>query len=455
MMTKIVVIGGDAAGASAAGRATRLDPTLDVVIFERTQYTSYAACGLPYVVAGLVEDVTDVIARTPEAHREKGLDVRVGHEVTAIDTDARTVEVHDLATDRVSTESYDELLIATGASPIRPPFDGIDAKGIMGIQTIPDAVAIDAIIAERAPERAVVVGGGYIGLEMVEAFDDRGLAVTLVELLDQPMATMDPDMGALVAEGMRAMGVDLRLGTGVQGFTSGDDGWVDAVVTAEGEIPADVVVMGLGVQPTTELARKAGIPIGPSRGIVTDARMATGVEGVWSAGDCVESLHRISHAPVSIALGTHANKQGRVVGTNMAGGAARFPGVIGTAITKVGNTEIARTGLNEKEAATAGFDAVTASAKGGTRAGYYPDAAPFTVKLVAERGTGRMLGAQIVGGAESAKRIDVLALAIWDHKGVDEFSMLDLAYAPPFAPVWETAMIAARLAGEKTAGTSQ
>lgn len=448
-MTRIVVIGGDAAGASAASRAKRADPSLDIVIFERTQYTSYAACGLPYVVGGQITEPSDVIARTPEAHRANGLDVRMGHEVTSIDTDGRTVEVTDLTTDRITTESYDALLIATGASPIRPPFAGIDANGIMGIHTIPDAVAIDEIIRDRRPRRAVVVGGGYIGLEMAEAFVDRGLEVTLVELLDQPMATMDPDMGTRIADAMRAMDIEMRLGTRVEGFEAGDDGWVRSVTTSAGTIDTDLVVLGLGVRPNVSLAREAGIAIGPSGGIATDATMATRTPGVWSAGDCVESFHRISHARVNIALGTHANKQGRVAGTNMAGGTARFPGVIGTAITRVGQCEIARTGLNEAEAAAAGFDPVSALAEGRSRAGYYPGAETFAVKIVAQASTGQMLGAQIVGGPESAKRIDTLALAVWDHKGVDEFEMLDLSYAPPFAPVWETSMIAARLVGTK------
>lgn len=451
MTKRLVVIGGDAAGASAAGRAKRLDDSLEVIVFERGSYTSYAACGLPYVVAGKVPDADDLVARTPDQHRANGLDVRTGHEVTGIDLDARKVEVRDLADGRTFTEGFDDLLIATGASPIRPPFEGIDAHGVMGIHTIPDALAIETIIRERSPNRAVVVGGGYIGIEMAEAFVDRGIDVTLVELRDQPMATMDADMGARVADAMRAMGIDLRLGVGVEGFTIGSDGWVTGVATNAGEIPCDVAVMGLGVRPTVSLARDAGVEIGPSGGIATDARMQTRTPGVWSAGDCVESLHRVSHAPVSIALGTHANKQGRVAGTNIAGGAARFPGVIGTAITRVGTTEIARTGLNETEAARAGFAAVAAVAEGRTRAGYYPDAEKFAVKIVAERGSGRMLGAQIVGGPESAKRIDTLAIAVWDAKNADEFSMLDLSYAPPFAPVWETSMIAARLAGTAAA----
>lgn len=446
-MARLVVIGGVAGGASAAGRAKRLDPDLDVVVYERGEVTSYAACGLPYLVGDQMFDADDLIARTPQELRDAGLDVRVAHEVVGIDPDARTVEVRDLVGGRSFTDGFDDLLIATGAAPIRPPLDGVDSPGILGIRSIPDAATIDAVIRERAPERAVVVGGGYIGIEMAEAFVERGLAVTMIELRDAPMATLDADMGGRVADAIRDLGVDLRLGTSVEGFTTADD-WVAAVATGDGELPADLVMMGLGMRPSVALAEGAGIAIGPSGAIATDARMATRTEGVWAAGDCVESLHRISHQPVSIALGTHANKQGRVAGTNIAGGAARFPGVIGTAITRVGSTEIARTGLNETEAHQAGFATVAATAEGLTRARYYPGAQDLAVKVVAERGTGRMLGAQIVGGPEAGKRIDVLALAVWHGMGVEEFSMLDLSYAPPMAPVWETSMIAARLTAQ-------
>lgn len=447
-MARLVVIGGDAAGASAAARAKRLDPSLDVVVFEKGGITSYAACGLPYVIGGLIGEDEDLIARTPDEHRSAGLDVRTRHEVVGIDLDARLLEVRDLENDRTVAEGFDDLVIATGASPVHPPLAGVDSPGILGIRSIPDADAIDAIIADRRPKRAVVVGGGYIGLEMAEALLERGLEVTMVEVRDAPMATLDADMGARVADALRTLGVDLRLSTGVAGFEAAD-GWVASVATDDGEFPADLVVMGLGMRPNVTLADDAGVPIGPSGAIATDARMATRVDGVWAAGDCVESLHRVSHRPVSIALGTHANKQGRVVGTNVAGGTARFPGVIGTAVTRIGDTEIARTGLNEAEAAAAGFATVSATAEGHTRAVYFPGATELAVKIVAERPTGRILGAQIVGGPEAGKRIDVLALAVWNGMGAGEFSMLDLSYAPPVAPVWETSMIAARLAAEK------
>lgn len=448
-MTRVVVIGGDAAGMSAAAQASRGAEPVELVVFEKGQYTSYAACGLPYFVGGLVASSQQLIARSPEQHRANGIDVRMGHEVVAIDTEQHMVEVRNLADASTARESFDHLVIAAGASPIRPPFPNIDAPGVFGMQTIPDALALDELIRTRSPQRAVVVGGGYIGLEMVEALVLRGLHVTLVEKLPQPMATIDPDMGARVAAGLERMGVTMQLGVGVEGFVLGADGWVCAVATEAGEVPADLVVMGLGVRPNTRLAAEAGIAIGTSGAIGTDARMATSVSGVWAAGDCAESTHRVTGKGAWIALGTHANKQGRVVGLNVSGTLARFPGVIGTAVTKVGPVEIGRTGLSSREAEAAGFDAVADVIEGTSRAHYYPDGEPMAVKVLAERGSGRMLGAQIVGGAESAKRIDALAVAIWNEMTVDDFGQLDLGYAPPFSPVWDPTLIAARKAGEQ------
>jgi NADPH-dependent 2,4-dienoyl-CoA reductase/sulfur reductase-like enzyme len=263
------------------------------------------------------------------------------------------------------------------------------------------------------------------------------------------MSTLDADMAGRVADAVCTLGADMRLGVGVEGFEVGDDGWVRAVATEAGDVEADIVVMGLGVRPNARLAADAGITIGPSGGIATNSRMMTSVEGVWAGGDCAESFHRVSRGPVSIALGTHANKHGRVIGLNITGTPTEFPGVIGTAITKVGPTEIARTGLNEREASAAGFDAVAATIEGANRARYYPDPAAIAVKVVAERGTGRMLGAQIVGGPESGKRIDALAVGVWNEMSVDDFGQLDLAYAPPFSPVWDPTMIAARKTGDR------
>lgn len=434
---------------SAAARASRAVEPPEIVVFEQAEYTSYAACGLPYHVSGLVSDPESLVARTPEEHRGSGIDLRMRHEVVGIDPQARSVSVRSLADGRTYQENYDELLIATGASPIVPDLPNVNARGVTTIKTIPDAVALDALISERAPQSAAVIGGGYIGLEMAEALVSRGLKVMLIELLEQPMATLDPDMGTRVADALRELGVSVHLGVAASGFEMDGDGWVRAVALPSGEVAAELVVLGLGFRPNVSLAADAGVPLGPSGAIAVDARMATRTPHVWAAGDCVESLHRVSGAPVWVALGTHANKQGRTAGTNLSGTPARFAGVIGTAITRVGTTEIARTGLSSREAQAAGFAVAAHTIEAGTRAHYYPGNEDLAVRVVAERGSGRMLGAQIVGGAGAGKRIDALAVGVWNGMTAAAFSELDLAYAPPFAPVWDSILIAARLAGEK------
>jgi len=438
---------------SAAATARRRIGTddLDIVAFERGNYTSYAACGLPYFVADVVPTADLLVARSPETFRSQGIDARTGHEVVAIDVDRRALRVHEAETGNETWEPFDQLIVATGATPVRPPLPGVDAEGVHGIQTITDGIALRDRIDDGGTERAVVVGGGYIGLEMAEAMVLRGLKVSLVEMAEQPMGTLDTDIGALVADALSGIGVDVRLGTSVQGFDVDGSGRLTGVATTEGDLPADVVVLGLGVRPDSALAAEAGLAIGVTGGIVTDRRMATSDEGVWAAGDCVETYHRITRHPIAIALGTHANKQGRVAGVNATGGYLAFPGVIGTAITKVCDNEVARTGLTEREASASGFSAVAATIDGSTRAHYYPDAARITVKVVAEQSTGRLLGAQIVGREGAAKRIDVMAAAIWNEMTAEEMSQLDLGYAPPFSPVWDPVLIAARKAADAVA----
>jgi len=448
---RLVVIGGDAAGMTAAARARRRrDPDdLEIVAFERGPYTSYSACGIPYFVGGLLSDIDGLIARSPDEHRKNGIDVRTGHEVVAIDVNPRRVRVRDLAGDgRERDEPFDQLVVATGSVPSRPDVPGVDAAGIFGVQTLADGVTVRQAVDERKPRRAVVVGGGYVGLEMAEALVRRGLEVALVDRTEQPMAsTLDLDMGELVADALRAVGVSLHLGETVDGFETAN-GSVRAVHTANRSLPADIVILGLGVRPNIALASEAGIAVGDKGGIVTDTRMETSVGGVWAAGDCVESVDRITGLPVVVALGTHANKQGRVVGINATGGDVRFPGVVGTAVSKICVYEVARTGLTEREAAQLHLDVVAAKIESTSRAGYYPGAAPITVKTVAERPGGRLVGAQIVGAEGAAKRIDVLATAIWNRMTVDEVANLDLSYAPPFSPVWDPVLIAARKAAD-------
>ena len=449
MGERVLVIGADAAGMSAAAQAKRLRPDLDIVVLDRGRHASYSACGIPYRVAGDVTDVAQLVARTPEEHRRRGLDLRLRSEVTAIDVDRREVEVRDLEAARTYREGFDQLVVATGATPRRPDIPNIDAGGVFGVQTLDDGEAILAALTSRELTRATVIGGGYIGVEMAEAMVRRGLKVILVDRAPEPMSTLDPDMGALVHKAMCGMEIDVRTATLVQGIETDDSGWVRAVLTDGGTVESDIVVLGTGVRPATDLARDAGLALGHLGGLCVDLQMrVNGSEGIWAAGDCVESLDLVSGNRVHAPLGTHANKQGRVVGTNLGGSYATFPGVVGTAVSKVCTLQIARTGLREFECDAAGFAWFSVVVNSTTAAGYHPDAGPITVKLLAERRTGRLLGAQIVGEDGAAKRIDACAVALWNRMTVEEMTALDLGYAPPFSPVWDPVLIAARKAAE-------
>ena len=455
---RLVVVGADAGGMSAASQARRRRPPDDlaIVAFDRGRHASFSACGIPYYVGDVVHDPDTLIARTPERFAEMGIEVHLRHEVTAVDVDRKEVRVRRLddSTAGERVEPFDHLVIATGATPIRPDIPGAGASGIYGIQTLDDGLALHQLLDDNPPQSAVVIGCGYIGLEMAEALVQRGLHVALVERGPQPMGTLDPDMGAIVAEAVRGIGIDLHLGEGVEGYEE-RDGRVQAVVTSERTLPAGLVILGLGVRPDSRLARDAGLAVGPTTGgVVVDRRQRTSADGVWAAGDCVEVHHRVSRRPAAIALGTHANKQGRVAGINIGGGYATFPGVVGTAVSKICNLEIARTGLREADAKADGFEIETVVVESTTRAGYYPGATQITTKVIAERRSGRLLGAQIVGREGAAKRIDVLACALWNEMTVDEIAHLDLGYAPPFAPVWDPVLIAARKAWEQVEDTT-
>jgi NADPH-dependent 2,4-dienoyl-CoA reductase/sulfur reductase-like enzyme len=439
MSDRLVVIGGDAAGMSAAMQVRRREPEREIVVLEKGRWTSYSACGIPYLVGGSVGEIDDLVARSPDSFRdEHRIDVRLGHEVRAVDLDARRVEAWDHEAGRTVTVDFDTLHIATGARPLRPDLPGLDDPVVHGVQTLDDAAALEAAVEGGGVRDVVVVGGGYIGLEMAEAFVQRGLAVTLVEAADQLMPTLDADVAEPLEGALREAGIDVRLGTPLEAVEGG------AVVAGGERVPADVVVLGLGTRPNAELAAAAGIAVGVKGAIRVDRRQRTSADGVWAAGDCCESYHLVARAPVHIALGTVANKQGRVAGINMAGGYAGFPGVLGTAVTRVCHIEIGRTGLSRREAAEHGFVTVEASVEGATRAGYLPERKRITIKALAEAGTGRMLGAQIVGEEGTAKRVDVLATAIQAGLTAEEVVDLDLGYAPPFGPVWDPVHVVAR-----------
>jgi NADPH-dependent 2,4-dienoyl-CoA reductase/sulfur reductase-like enzyme len=445
---RLVVIGGNAAGMSAASQARRRrNPNqLEIIAFERSEYTSYSACGIPYLVGGIVSDGQSLVARTPQTFRDEyQIDARVGQEVYGIDLGRRAIEVASTSGGQTAWEPFDHLVIAVGAEPVRPQLPGSEASGIYGLKSLEDGLRLRALIEREQPRSAVVVGGGYIGIEMAEALLMRGLKVALVERNEAVMASLDPELGAVISDALRHVGVDLHLSEVVTGYET-HEGHVTAVVTEARTLPADLVVLGLGTRPDARLARAGGIPVGPTGGIRVNPRMQTEVPGVWACGDCTEMFHLVSRNPVSFALGTIANKQGRIAGINLGGGYASFPGVVGTAVSKLCDLEVARTGLNEREAQRAGFQYLTATIESTSRAGYYPNPGRLKVKVLVERETGKLLGAQIVGREGAAKRIDVFAAALFAGFSIFELVNLDLSYAPPYAPVWDPILVVARKA---------
>jgi NADPH-dependent 2,4-dienoyl-CoA reductase/sulfur reductase-like enzyme len=440
MPGRLVVIGGDAAGMAAAAQARRRDASLEIVALERGAYVSYSACGIPYLVGGEITGGPDaLVARTPQAFRDDlRIDVRLRHEAMGIDLDAGKVEVRNHEHGRSFQIGFDRVHVATGARPVRPDLPGIDLPFVHGVQSLGDADDLLAHARSIECSRVVVVGGGYIGIEMAEAFVNRGAKVTLIEASPHVMGTLDPDMAGRVGDALRRFGVDVRTGVAVESFEAG------VVHTAVGPLAADLVVLGLGVSPNTALAAEAGLATGVKGALVVDPRQRTSHEAAYAAGDCCESFHLVSRRQVHVALGTHANRQGRVAGINLGGGYATFRGVVGTAITKICGTEVARTGLNERECREAGLDFVSATIEATTKAGYYPGAGPMAVKVLAEPGHGRLLGAQIVGDAGAAKRIDTVAVALHAGFTADDLVDADLAYAPPFGPLWDPVATAAR-----------
>ncbi|KQY58140.1 flavoprotein oxidoreductase [Aeromicrobium sp. Root495] len=443
-MATVVVIGGDAAGMSvAAGLRRQLPEEHEVVVLERGHDVSYSACGIPYWVAGEVDSAEDLVARTPEEHVRHGIDLRLGVEALSLDLEGRTVRTSD------GDVAFDHLVLATGAEPVRPDLPGIEAQGILGVQSLDDGRAVLDALADR-PRHVVVVGSGYIGLEMAEACTTRGFDTTVVERSEVPLGLIEPQLGEHVADAMRARGIELRTGSAVSEFRV-TDGRVSAVVVDGKELSADLVILGLGVGARSRLAQDAGVATGPKGALLVDPHgRVEGHRGLWAAGDCVASVDRTTGERVHVALGTHANKQGMVVAGALAAELLgeephwAFPGVVQTAITRFCSLEVSRVGLGRKQAEDAGFDPAVVAIDTTTHAGYLSTARPMTVLMVADRGTRRLLGVQVVGGEGAGLRIDAAAVAITAAMTVDDVVMLDLAYAPPFSSVWSPIQVAAR-----------
>lgn len=440
---RLIVIGGVAAGSKAAGRARRVAPDIEITLFQDEPEVSYTACGQPYYLSGLIPQRDALIIRRPADFADEAIDVRIDHRVTAIDAVKQTVTVFDRNRGKARIESYDRLVIATGATSIVPEIPGSRLDGVVTLRGIEELDRFRAALERLQPRTAVIVGSGYIGLELAESLSALGLSVALLARNTQIFSRLDPEMSASVRDYLIAQNVRLVAGDAPISF-NGAAGCVRSVATAAGlELPADLVVLAIGIRPNVELARQAGIEIGTTGAIAVDERMETNIGGVFAAGDCAESRHRISRLPVWQPLGDIANLQGRVAGENAAGGDARFPGVLGTAIFKTFELNVGMTGLTESAARAAGFEAVGTVIDARDKARYYPGAKRITVKLVAEAGSGRLLGAQAVGTGAVDKTIDIAATALLGNLSCRDLENADLAYAPPFSPVLSPIIVAA------------
>lgn len=441
-MKRIVVIGANAAGMSAASQVRRQQPEWGVVIFEKGPYISYGACGLPYYVQGLVPNLERLITVTPRAAVEKrGLDLRLHCEVTSIEPTGHSITVD--TPEGTVTESFDYLVIATGAIPITAGIEFTSSRRIFTVNNLPDGEALRKFIEENRPRRCAVIGGGYIALEMLEAFKERGLETHLVHRREDLARTFEKEISDLARAEMEKEGIVLNLNRAVHRLSE-QNGRV-TVHTDGGELSYDLVVIATGVAPNSRLARDCGIELGVKDSIRVNEYMQTSYPYIFAAGDCAETRHLVTGRPVYVALALKANKEGVAAGVNACGGREAFPGVLGTAVTKFCSLGIARTGLTLEEAEKSGFEAIKFEVTANSRAHYYPGAGSLATVLIAGKKDGRLLGAQLAGPADSVKRVDVYATAITAGLTVEDLFQLDLAYAPPFAPVYDPVVLAGRV----------
>ena len=444
-----VIIGGDAAGMSAASKIRRSKPESNIIVFEKGEYISFAACGIPYWLGGVIDSDSKLRILTPETARSKrNIDVRNFHEALSIDTDNRTIVVKNIKTGDIIKQRYDQLIIATGARAIIPPIPGVETTGIFPLRSLSHGQRINTYINENHVRHAVIVGAGYIGLEMAEAFVSRGIQVEIIEMAHQIMPNYDGYMVEKVTSHLKEKGVILHLENRVTGFEKNASTISVSLSQAPHILQAELVIMATGVAPNSEIAESAGIKCGPSKGIKINAKMQTSVDRVWAAGDCVEYHHLVLGEAVYIPLAPSANKGGRIAGDNATGQSFEFPGILGTSVVKVFDYTMASTGLTEKLALSSGKfpKARSVVITESNKAKYYPGATPVTVKLVIDGKNNRIIGAQMFGKADVAKRIDIIAVAITAKMTAHDVAMLDLSYAPPFAPVYDPIHIAAGVA---------
>ncbi len=432
-MQKVVIVGGVAGGATAAARIRRLDEHSQIIIFERSSYVSYANCGLPYYVGGVIEAPEDLTLQTPESFWQRfRVDVRVRHEVVKIDAARKIVTVHALDSGEIFEESYDKLLLSPGAKANVLELPGVDSKGIFTLRTVEDCFRLREQVKKQGASSALVIGGGFIGLEAAENLRHAGLAVTLIQHSDRILSTLDPDMSSAVAAKLRQNGIDIRFRTDVAAFTETEDGI--SAATADGcTLTADMVLLAVGVTPETQLAAGAGLALGSKGSIVVNEKMETSLPDIYAVGDAVEITQFVSGKKALVSLAGPANKQGRIAADNICGGDSRYSGAQGSSVIKLFDMTAAVTGLNERDAKAAGLDYDKVVLSPNSHATYYPGARTMTMKVLFEKETLRILGAQIVGYEGVDKRIDVLATAIRARMTGRDLAELELAYAPPYS----------------------
>jgi NADPH-dependent 2,4-dienoyl-CoA reductase/sulfur reductase-like enzyme/rhodanese-related sulfurtransferase/two-component sensor histidine kinase len=454
---KVVIIGGVAAGPKVAAKVIRLVPDADVTIVEKQQFLSYAGCGLPYYISGVVKEQAELmstgagVARDPVFFQQvKNVHVLSHTEAVEIDRAGKRVRVREIPDGDPRWLDYDKLVLATGSRPVRPPLPGVELEGIFTLHGVRDAEGIRAALAGGKARDVLIVGGGLIGVETTEALVARGSRVTIVEMEDQILRMLDPEMSLLVTRHLESKGVRVMTGVRVEGFAG--DGQVRQVRSTAGPLPADLVILAIGVRPNVDLARDAGLEIGETGAIRVNDRMQTTDPDVYASGDCAECVDLLTRRPVWVPLGSTANKQGRVAAINLCGGDDTFPGILGSTVCKVFNYCVARTGLTETRACELGYDVETALAPAPDRAHFMPEARPLLLKLVVDRESRRLLGAQATGPGAADKRIDVAALAITAGMTIDQLANADLCYAPPYAPAMDNLIVAANVARNKVDG---
>jgi NADPH-dependent 2,4-dienoyl-CoA reductase/sulfur reductase-like enzyme/rhodanese-related sulfurtransferase len=456
MTMRIVVIGANAAGAKAACKAKRVKPDAHVILIDKGEYISYGACGIPYFIADVVKDVKDlmktpvgVVRDVPFFKKVKGVDVLTGTEVVEIDKKNMIIKLVEKKSGEKTALPYDRLVIATGSSPIVPAVENRDLANIFTVKSIEDAI----LLKEKAiaGKNACIVGGGLIGLEMAEALHGRGMKITLIEMRDQLLpGLLDPEMAVLVEKHVRMKGVDLKTSCKLTGFAG--NGSVEKVLTDNGEIEADVVIIAVGVKPNVKLAKAAGLDIGFTGAIHVDERMTTSDPYIYACGDCCEATSLLNCKGIYVPLGSTANKQGRVAGINAAGSRAQFNGVLGTGLVKVFDLNVGRTGYTEAQARNAGYKVETALSPFPDRAHYMPDAKPIVLKLVADGAKGTIMGLQAVGEGDVSKRLDVAVTVITLRATAADLSQLDLGYAPPYSAAMDNLIVAADIMKNKMSG---